>query len=95
MIITGKSNNSHATVLQSSRVTSHLTCARCGGLMVSEFSIDLWSPASKLDGGPRRCVQCGDVIDAVILRNRRIGLVSNSFPLSVTPASGMEPQVAA
>lgn len=95
MIIAAKGNNSHTTVLQSSQVTSHPTCTRCGGLMVSEFSIDVWSPASNLDGGARRCVQCGDVTDAVILRNRRIGLVSNLLPSTVTPAPGMEPQVAA
>lgn len=93
--MTDKGMNSHTAVLQSSRVASQLTCTRCGGLTVSEFFIDLWSSVSRLDGGARRCVQCGDVTDAVILRNRRIGLVSNSLSSTVTPASEMEPQVAA
>ncbi len=37
-------------------------CVRCSGLMVVEPCIDfpVW-----------RCVQCGEVIDPVILRNRR------------------------
>jgi hypothetical protein len=95
MIIASESRNSRTAALQSPRVTSQLTCTRCGDLMVSEGLIDLWSVASKLDGGARRCVQCGDVIDGVILRNRRIGLVSNSLPSTGTPVSGIEPQVAA
>lgn len=37
-------------------------CVRCSGLMVVEQSVDF--PV-------RRCVQCGEVIDPVILRNRR------------------------
>jgi hypothetical protein len=95
MIIASESKNSRTAALQSSRITSQLTCTRCGGLMVSEGLIDLWSVASKLDGGARRCVQCGDVIDGVIMRNRRIGLVSSSLPSTGTPVSGIEPQVAA
>ncbi len=39
-------------------------CARCGGLMVREQLIDL--PA-------HRCVQCGEVVDPVILQNRQRG----------------------
>lgn len=38
------------------------TCSRCGGLMVIEQHADF--PA-------RRCVQCGEVIDPVILENRQ------------------------
>jgi hypothetical protein len=36
-------------------------CVRCGGLMVTEqgFECPVW-----------RCVQCGELIDPVILRNR-------------------------
>jgi len=95
MIIASTSRNSRTAALQSCRVTSQHICMRCGGLMLSEASIDLWSVASKLNGGTRRCVQCGDVIDGVILRNRRIGLVSNSLPSSGTPVSRLQPQVAA
>ena len=46
----------------SDRVTH---CDRCGGFMVTEQLID--QPA-------HRCVQCGEIIDAVILQNRRRGL---------------------
>jgi hypothetical protein len=39
-----------------------VTCSRCKGLMVSEEYGDF--PA-------RRCIQCGEVIDPVILQNRQ------------------------
>ena len=47
-------------------------CLRCGGLMVKEVSMDLWNSTSELECATRRCVQCGDIVDPVILRNRRI-----------------------
>lgn len=40
-------------------------CSRCGGLMVMEQLIDL--PA-------QRCVQCGEIVDPVILHNRQRGV---------------------
>jgi hypothetical protein len=47
-----------------------VACRRCGGLLVDEQCMDL-------DIGPigkgywaRRCIQCGDIIDETILRNR-------------------------
>lgn len=47
-------------------------CTRCGGLMVSDVCMDLMNSTSELECTARRCVQCGDVIDAVILRNRSL-----------------------
>jgi hypothetical protein len=41
-------------------------CLRCGGLMVTEQLMDL--PA-------HRCVQCGEIVDPVILHNRQRGVV--------------------
>jgi ribosomal protein S27AE len=41
-------------------------CPRCGGLMVAEWCLDL------SDYSGRRCVQCGELIDPVILENRRL-----------------------
>ncbi len=46
-------------------------CARCEGLMVIEPCFDSTGDASHLDCLTRRCVQCGEVIDPVILQNRR------------------------
>jgi hypothetical protein len=39
-------------------------CPRCSGLMVDEWSQDL------SDYRAQRCVQCGEMIDPVILHNR-------------------------
>jgi len=40
-------------------------CPRCSGLMVSEWYQDL------SDYRAQRCVQCGEIVDPVILQNRR------------------------
>jgi len=52
-------------------------CARCGGLLVRHICMDLYSTGSDLEITARRCVQCGDVVDSVILRNRRIRQASS------------------
>ena len=39
-------------------------CPRCSGLMVAEWCQDL------SDYRAQRCVQCGEMIDPIILRNR-------------------------
>ena len=44
------------------------TCLRCGGLMVPEVFPELgfrWSEVAA-----ERCVQCGETVDSVILKNR-------------------------
>lgn len=48
------------------------TCTRCGGLMVRETCLDLFNSTTELECVASRCVQCGDIIDAVILRNRSL-----------------------
>lgn len=60
-------------------------CTRCGGLMVSDVCMDLMNSTSELECTARRCVQCGDVIDAVILRNR--SLHQQSMTTQRQPAS--------
>lgn len=51
------------------RTNSTDRCPRCGGLMVAEPCTDFWDDAENL--AVRRCVQCGEVIDPIILLNRR------------------------
>jgi hypothetical protein len=46
-----------------------VTCWRCGGLLVAEPCTDLWDNGKNL--AVRRCVQCGEVVDQVILQNRQ------------------------
>lgn len=47
-------------------------CARCGGLLVRHICMDFYNTGNELEIPAQRCVQCGDVLDSVILRNRRI-----------------------
>ena len=56
-------------------------CPRCSGLMVAEWCEDL------SDYTAQRCVQCGEIVDPVILRNRGLPQGPRSQlggPLSVT-----------
>jgi hypothetical protein len=45
--------------------------------MVAEQCFDLTGDAGQLDCLARRCVQCGEVIDPVILQNRRLQVEKN------------------
>ena len=54
----------------STQLQPQTTCTRCGGLMVQEICLDLFNSTSEVECAARRCVQCGDIIDSVILRNR-------------------------
>lgn len=55
-----------------SMVNHRSTCSRCGGLMVSDFCMDLLNSTGELEFAAKRCVQCGEVVDAVIERNRQL-----------------------
>ncbi|MEO5956295.1 MAG: hypothetical protein ABIR36_11485, partial [Nitrospiraceae bacterium] len=46
--------------------------------MVSDFCMDLLNSTGELGFAATRCVQCGEVVDPVILRNRRIGQEANA-----------------
>jgi hypothetical protein len=54
----------------SSAVQRGSTCNRCGGLMVNDSYIDLLNNVGEAKFAAKRCVQCGEVVDPVILRNR-------------------------
>lgn len=45
-------------------------CSRCTGLMVIEQGFNSMLGTSEADVLLRRCVQCGEIIDPVILKNR-------------------------
>jgi len=47
-------------------------CARCGGLMVTDFCMDLLFCIGETEFAALRCVQCGEIVDPVILHNRKI-----------------------
>lgn len=46
------------------------SCARCGGMMVQETCMDIFSEYQDFQFPARHCVQCGEVIDPGILLNR-------------------------
>ncbi|MBX3237645.1 MAG: hypothetical protein KF814_15975 [Nitrospiraceae bacterium] len=45
-------------------------CSRCGGLLVTEYYMDLQDDTGQIDFTALRCAMCGNVTDAVILKNR-------------------------
>ena len=49
------------------------TCTRCGGLMVQDFCLDVLSNMGESEFAAKRCVQCGEVVDSMILLNRQLG----------------------
>jgi hypothetical protein len=40
--------------------------------MVSDFCMDLQNSTGELEFAAKRCVQCGEVVDPVIQRNRQL-----------------------
>jgi hypothetical protein len=45
-------------------------CRRCGGMLVDEHCMDIGEGGSGHRFWGMRCIQCGDIIDETILRNR-------------------------
>jgi hypothetical protein len=52
------------------RVPRPSACQRCGGTLVDEQCMDIGEEGSGNRFWGMRCIQCGDVIDETILRNR-------------------------
>ena len=55
-----------------SRAHQPMHCIRCGGWMVEERCIDIGESLGGYWFWGQRCIQCGDIVDEVILRNRRL-----------------------
>lgn len=58
------------------------SCRRCSGYVVREMCIDLDSNCGYSTFWANRCIQCGDLVDEVILRNRSL-----SSPEAVSAAA--------
>jgi hypothetical protein len=71
--LTEKKLNANDRISRES-VTGSIHCSRCKGLMVVEQGFDSLIGAGPADTPLRRCVQCGDVIDPVIIQNRLLQL---------------------
>jgi len=65
-------NLNEANVAEWEELLGTARCLRCGGLMVPERCFDLRSDNGQLDFAAKRCVQCGELVDPVILENRRL-----------------------
>lgn len=50
--------------------SSERTCVRCSGLLVVDDCLDILGDAGEIECRVLRCIQCGDVTDPVIMRNR-------------------------
>ncbi len=57
-------------LLQESQQFITKSCSRCAGLLVNEWCYDLRDDTGELSVEVLRCVQCGQHVDPVILRNR-------------------------
>ncbi|MEC4890957.1 MAG: hypothetical protein RI101_12955 [Nitrospira sp.] len=68
-------------------------CVRCGGFMVSDLCMDLLNSTGELAFAAKRCVQCGEVVDPVIVRNRRVRLESRTVRSQGTLDQSREWQV--
>jgi len=69
------------------------TCTRCGGLLVGDYYKDVLATVSELESETMRCVQCGDVVDAVIRRNRHLRAISTAERLIFQSAVAIQGQV--
>lgn len=67
--IRAEQHKSHMVI---STITHGSTCIRCGGLMVTDFYMDLLFCIGETEFAAQRCVQCGEIVDPVILRNRQL-----------------------
>lgn len=48
-------------------------CGRCRGLLVRDHFFDLLDDSGHLSFKGLRCVSCGNILDPLILKNRREG----------------------
>lgn len=55
----------------SSRGTENNRCRRCGGLLLPTYYQDIHDDTGQIDFLALRCAVCGEVIDPVIVKNRR------------------------
>lgn len=77
------------TLAREAAPTPEDTCTRCGGFMVSHWCMNVNYDAGGMEILTKRCLQCGEVIDPVILENRlnpkREALKKKTRPLLSRP----------
>ena len=60
------------TARLTTKKSTRQSCRRCSGNMDHEMCIDLESDSGHCIFWALRCIQCGDIVDEVILRNRSL-----------------------
>ena len=64
-------------MMETRQFTKHnIPCPRCQGLMSPEWCVNLNYDAGEMEILTWRCLQCGELIDPVILENRKNPLPS-------------------
>lgn len=88
----GKPDNSSITFHE----TKDNYCMRCGGLLLPTCYQDIHDDTGQIDFWALRCAVCGEVIDPVILKNRRApapnlyyGTKRREFSQRVVPIQSM------
>jgi hypothetical protein len=61
-----------ASVYEMNEVHHVSTCRRCGGFMVIDFDMELVVSEAGPASRAQRCVQCGEIVDSLILKNRML-----------------------
>ena len=59
-------------VTTKAKPSAQQSCLRCSGYMTHELCTDLDSDSGYSTFWAMRCVQCGNIVDAAILRNRSL-----------------------
>jgi hypothetical protein len=60
------------TTRLTTKKSTQQSCRRCSGYVSIEMCIDLDSDSGYSTFWAHRCIQCGDMVDEVILRNRSL-----------------------
>ena len=71
------STKTRGSVPSPSHQCESFSCTRCGGLLVEERCMDIGESLGGYWFMAMRCVQCGDIVDEVILRNRHAQTVAS------------------
>lgn len=62
------------TTRSTTKASTQQSCRRCSGYIIREMCIDLDSDSGYSTFWAHRCIQCGDMVDEVILQNRSLSI---------------------
>ncbi|WNM56692.1 hypothetical protein [Candidatus Nitrospira allomarina] len=65
------STAAHKVENEIAHMMNQSSCDRCGGLLIKGYCLDVANPEGELWITTKHCIQCGNVIDPVILKNQK------------------------